>query len=33
MRNGLFTAEQELFLSEAQKFHIERELTELKAYV
>jgi len=30
MRNALFTAEQQLFLSEAQKHFLERETLELK---
>ena len=33
MRNALFTAEQQLFLSEAQKYFLERETSELKEYI
>ena len=33
MRNSLYTAEQRLFLSEAQKFFLERETTELKQFM
>ena len=33
MRSSLYTAEQSLFLTEAQKFHLEEENSELKAYI
>ena len=33
MRGSLYTAEQTLFLTEAQKFHLEEENSELKAYI
>ena len=33
MRGSLFKAEQELFLCEAQKFYLEEENSELKAYI
>lgn len=33
MRNSLYTAEQRLFLTEAQKFFLERETTELKLHM
>lgn len=33
MRDGLYTAEQSLFLAEGQKFFLESEVSELKAYI
>ncbi len=33
MRDGLYTAEQSLFLAEGQKFFLEGEVLELKAYI
>ena len=33
MRNALYTSEQELFLAEAQKFHMESEFSQLKTFI
>lgn len=33
MRNALYTSEQELFLSEAQKVYMEYEFTQLKTFI